>query len=286
MGSKVDGMWTVVKQWRLYVRKAGPVRQQAQTPVFVLIHGLLISSRYMVPTAERLGRSYPVYALDLPGFGKSADPAAVLTIEQLSDAIIAWLDVMHLSQAIFLGNSLGGQILIDLAARYPERVDRLILVGPTVDPQARTVFQQASRLLVDFVFEKPTLLYHLLIDGWRAGVWRTWQTFQYALADYSEEKLAAITAPTLVVRGEWDRVAPQRWVAEIVQRLPHGRATVIDGGPHCVNYTTPDALVQVVQTFLAETAKVFVTPTMGDLGPTYWASKAHENDDTRQTTSS
>lgn len=281
--SNLREQWTVVKRWRLFVRSAGPVEQRAQTPVFVLIHGLLISSRYMVPTAERLARMYPVYALDLPGFGKSADPAQVLTIEQLSDAIIAWLDVMELPQAIFLGNSLGGQILIDLAARYPERVERLILVGPTVDPQARTVFQQASRLLVDFFFEKPSLLYHLLIDSWRAGVWRTWQTFQYALADYSEEKLPAIVAPTLVVRGERDRVAPQRWVEEIVQRLSHRRAAVIDGGPHCVNYTTPDALVQVVQTFLAETAKVSVTPTRGDLGQNHWANKVYENNDTRQT---
>ena len=278
MVNNVDGMWTDVKGWRLFVRHAGPVRQTAQTPVFVLIHGLLISSRYMVPTAERLGRRYPVYALDLPGFGKSADPAQVLTIEQLSDAIIAWMDVMDLPQAIVLGNSLGGQILIDLAARYPERVERLILVGPTVDPQQRTVFQQGARLLVDFVFEKPSLLYHLLIDGWRAGLWRTWQTFQYALADYSEEKLAAIKAPTLVVRGERDRVAPQRWVDEILQRLPNGRSVVIDGGPHCVNYTTPDALVQVVQTFLAENKQPFVNDI--------WPSKVNEDEKARQTITS
>ena len=255
MVSKVKGVWTDVKQWRLYVRTAGPLTQEAQGPVFVLIHGLLISSRYMVPTAERLGMSYPVYALDLPGFGKSADPVRVLTLAQLTDAIVAWMDVMQLPQAIFLGNSLGGQLLMDLAARYPARVDRLILVGPTVDPQARTVMQQAARLLVDFVFEKPSLLYHLLIDGWRAGIGRTWQTFQYALDDYSEDKLSAILAPTLVVRGDRDLVAPQRWVEEITHRLPNGRLAVIDQSPHCANYTTPDALVQVVQAFITETAK-------------------------------
>ena len=260
MMSKVKSRWTAVKQWRLHVRTAGPLIQEVQAPVFVLIHGLLISSRYMIPTAERLGMSYPVYALDLPGFGKSEDPTRVLTLAQLSDAIVAWMDVMQLPQAIFLGNSLGGQILIDLAARYPARVDRLILVGPTVDPQARTVLQQAARLLVDFVFEKPSLLYHLLIDGWRAGIWRTWQTFQYALADYSETKLAAILAPTLVVRGDRDLVAPQRWVEEIAQQLPDGRFAVIEQGPHCVNYSTPDALVQVVQAFMTETAKRPVVP--------------------------
>jgi 2-hydroxy-6-oxonona-2,4-dienedioate hydrolase len=255
----LKSVWTAVNGWCLYARTIAPVSNREQTPVLVLIHGLLISSRYMVPTAAQLGQTYPVYALDLPGFGKSGDPAHVLTLEELSDVIVAWLDVMHLPQAIFLGNSLGAQILIDLAARYPERVDRLILIGPTVDPQARTVVQQASRLLIDFVYEKPSLFYHLLIDCWRAGIWRTWQTFQYALQDYTEEKLSAIQAPTLVVRGDRDLVAPQRWLERITAQLPNGRFYVIPKGPHCVNYTTPGALAQVVHTFIQESTK---TPTL------------------------
>lgn len=239
-------------------------------PVFVLVHGLLISSRYMIPTAERLGLHYPVYALDLPGFGRSENPARVLTIPELADAIVAWMDTRHLPQAIFLGNSLGGQLLMDLAARYPARVDRLILVGPTVDSQAHSVLQQAGRLLFDFIFEDPTLLYHLLIDFFRAGVWRTWQTFQYALQDHSERKLSAIQAPTLVVRGARDPVAPQRWVEEITQFLPNGRLAVIPGAPHCVNYSAPDALVQVVEHFLHESAQA------ANWGPAF-SSKASIN---------
>lgn len=255
MVSAVKELWTIVNGCRIYVRTAAPDCPVVAAPTFVLVHGLLISSRYMMPTMVRLGQHYRVYAPDLPGFGKSANPPQVLTVEGLSDALIAWLDAMCLSQAVFLGNSLGGQILIDLAARYPARVQGLVLVGPTVDPTARTVIQQASRLLVDFLYEKPSLFYHLFIDLWRAGVWRTWQTFHYALWDYTEEKLAAIQAPTLVVRGDRDRVAPQRWVEAITARLAKGQLYVIPKGPHCVNYTTPGALTQVVQRFVEETIK-------------------------------
>ena len=255
MVSKVTSFWTIVNNCRVYVRTAAPDCPAAEAPTFVLVHGLLISSRYMVPMAERLGQRYRVYAPDLPGFGKSQNPPQVLTVEELSDAIVAWMDAMCLSQALFLGNSLGAQILIDLAARYPERVQGLVLVGPTVDPAARTIIQQASRLLVDFLYERPSLFYHLLIDLWRAGVWRTWQTFRYALWDYTEEKLSAIQAPTLVVRGERDRVAPQRWVEAITARLAKGHVVVIPKGPHCVNYTTPGALTQMVQHFIEETVK-------------------------------
>lgn len=255
MVNEVKELWTLVNGSRVYVRTAAPDCPAEGAPTFVLVHGLLISSRYMVPMVTRLGLHYRVYAPDLPGFGKSANPPQVLTIAELSDAIVAWLDAMGLSQAIFLGNSLGSQILIDLAARYPERVTGLVLIGPTVDPQARSVVQQASRLLVDFLYEKPSLFFHLLIDLWRAGVWRTWRTFRYALWDYTEEKISAIGAPTLVVRGDRDRVAPQRWVEAISTHLAKGQLVVIPQGPHCVNYTTPGALTQVVQHFVTETVK-------------------------------
>lgn len=265
MVSQVRTLWTIVNGRRVYVRTAAPDCPTEAAPTVILVHGLLISSRYMTPTLMRLGRHYRVYAPDLPGFGRSDNPAQVLTVEGLSDALIAWMDVMCLRQAVFLGNSLGGQLLIDLAARYPARVAGLVLVGPTVDSAARTVIQQASRLLVDFVYEKPSLFYHLLIDFWRAGIWRTWQTFQYALWDYTEEKLSAIRAPTLVVRGDRDRVAPQQWVEAIKARLAKSQLVVIPQGPHCVNYTTPGALTQVVAHFIEETVKQRPTPAMNVL---------------------
>ena len=141
MVSVVKELWTIVNGCRIYVRTATPDWPAEGAPTFVLVHGLLISSRYMTPTMERLGLYYRLYAPDLPGFGKSQNPPQVLTVEGVSDALIAWMDAMCLSQAVFLGNSLGGQILIDLGARYPERVQGLVLVGPTVDPSARTVIQ-------------------------------------------------------------------------------------------------------------------------------------------------
>ncbi len=247
--STLKSSWTVVRGWRLHARVHTHSGERGQIPV-VLIHGLLISSRYMVPTAQRLAAHYSVYALDLPGFGKSEGPQRVLTIAELADAVVAWMDVMQLPRAILLGNSLGCQVLINLAARYPRRVERLILTGPTVDPAARTVIQQASRLLFDFVLEKPSLLYHLVIDAYAAGIRRTWQTFQYALYETSERQLCSIPAPTLVIRGARDLIATQQWVEEMVRLLPDSQLQVIPKGPHCVNYSTPKALVALVQTFL------------------------------------
>lgn len=221
-------------------------------PTFVLIHGLLISSRYMIPTAERLGVNYPVLVPDLPGFGKSSDPRHVMTLAELADALVQWMDQLNLERPIFLGNSLGCQVLTDLALRYPARVDRLILTGPTLDPHARTLLRQFLRLLADWPRERLSLSFPLLLDIFAGGPLRALQTFRYALRDPIRQKLPQIQAPTLVVRGSRDPIATQQWAEEAVRLLPNGRLVVIPGAPHAVNYSAPDALVEVVRTFVSE----------------------------------
>ncbi len=219
-------------------------------PVFVLIHGLLLSSRYMLPTAELLAVDYPVLVPDLPGFGQSGDPKHVMTLPELADELVKWMDKINLPRAIFLGNSLGCQVLTDLAVRYPARVDRLILTGPTLDPHARTLLQQFLRLLSDGPREPLSLSVPLVRDIFAGGPLRALETFRYALRDPICQKLKQIQAPTLVVRGSRDPISTQRWAEEAVALLPNGRLVVIPGAPHAVNYSAPDALVDVVCAFL------------------------------------
>lgn len=80
----------------------------------VLVHGLVVSSRYMVPTLERLAPYHRVYAPDLPGFGKSDKPPRVLNVAELSDSLVAWMEKIGLKSAALVGNSFGCQIIADL----------------------------------------------------------------------------------------------------------------------------------------------------------------------------
>src|SRR3954471_4860320 len=93
----------------------------------VLVHGLAVSSRYFVPLAEQLVRTRRVLAPDLPGYGRSGSPRRALGIEELANALTEWLDLAELERAPLVGNSLGCQIAVDLAARRPGRVDSLVL---------------------------------------------------------------------------------------------------------------------------------------------------------------
>jgi len=142
---------------------------QARTAV-VLIHGLVISGRYMVPTALELAPLCPVYAVDLPGYGDSAKPRAMLGLPALADALAAWMDAMQLSSAHLVANSFGCQILAEFAVRHAHRVDRLVFQGPTVDPEARTVRQQLARLIRNSSAEGPGLGWISFVDYVKAGM--------------------------------------------------------------------------------------------------------------------
>jgi 2-hydroxy-6-oxonona-2,4-dienedioate hydrolase len=229
----------------------GSIVLPPEQPVFVLVHGLLISSRYMMPTAERLAIDYPVLVPDLLGFGQSSDPPYVPMLAELADTLVQWLNAINLRRPIFLGNSLGCQVLTDLAVRYPTRVERLILTGPTLDPQASSLVAHFLRLLADWPRERLSLSLPLVRDIFAGGLLRALQTFRYALHDPIRQKLAQLQTPTLVVRGDRDPIAPQRWVEEMIQLIPHGRLAVIRGAPHAVTYSAPDALASVVNTFVA-----------------------------------
>ena len=216
----------------------------------VLVHGLVVSSRYMVPTAERLAPYCRVFAPDLPGFGRSENPPRVLDVSGLSDALSAWMGEVGLERATLVGNSLGCQIIADLAVRYPGRVERTVLQGPTIDPLGRSVPRQVGRFLLDAPREPLSLFPIELLDLLSAGARRTWRTFRYALADRIEEKLPYMRVPTLVVCGSRDPIAPQRWAKEATELLPMGRLSVIPGAAHAANYGWAAEFARIIREFL------------------------------------
>ena len=160
------------------------------------------------------------------------------------------MDAVGLKRAVLVGNSMGCQIIADLAVRYPELVERAVLQGSTMDPRGRSVSRQVARFLLDMTREPPSLLSIELRDYLAAGTRRGWHTLRYALEDRIEENLPRLRAPVLVVRGSRDPICPQRWAEEMVQILPKSRLVVLPGAAHAANFGAPEELVNVIREFL------------------------------------
>ena len=246
---QLHSFWATIDGLRAHARISTDASRAGLASI-VMVHGLSVSSRYMVPTARLLARHRQVYAPDLPGFGKSDHPDTVLDIAGLADALEHWLRLLGIGPAVMVGNSMGCQIIAELAVRHPGRIERAVLVGPTVDWHGRTLLEQARRLLVNIPLEPLSSILTQGRDYWAAGLRRTIATFRHALASPIEERLATATFPILIVRGEYDPIAPQRWCEELASLLPDGRLVVIPGAPHAANYDAPMALARIVLEFL------------------------------------
>jgi pimeloyl-ACP methyl ester carboxylesterase len=125
--------WTELDGVRLHARTGG----SGPGPRVVLVHGLAVPHRYLMPTAALLARRHPVGVPDLPGFGLSAEPGRVLGTRELADALGGWLAATGGGPAVLLGNSYGCQLIVDLVIRAPSLAAAVVLAGPTVDPRAR-----------------------------------------------------------------------------------------------------------------------------------------------------
>lgn len=216
----------------------------------VLVHGLGVSSRYMLPTLNLLAPRYPVFAPDLPGFGRTDKPKHPLSLAELADSLAEWMTATGLDQAVLLGNSLGCQVITEFAGRHTARLCRAVLVGPTCDPHAPSPWRQAARLLLDAPREKPAEAALAVVDYWRAGPRRIWTTLGEALHSPVASQLTHMHMPTLVVRGGRDPIVSQQWAEQVTDLLPHGHLVTIPDAPHAANYSAAPTLVRHVTAFL------------------------------------
>jgi len=245
-------IWTEVDGRRMHARAWLGGARGDSTPAVVLVHGLGISGRYMIPTAQRLAPHARVYAPDLPGFGRSVKPPRPLGVEESSEALAAWMRANGLTRAALVANSFGCQVVVDLAARHPALVERAVLIAPTVDRARRTRWHQLTRFLLDIPREPPALIPIALWDYLTAGVSRIWRTLGHALRDRIEEKLPHVRVPTLVVSGGRDPLVPHDWAAHVARLLPAGQLHLIPDAAHAVNFNSPEELARVTLQFLRD----------------------------------
>ena len=242
--------WRTVDGWPMhYVAPAAGDDAGTGRPV-VLVHGAGLSFRYLMPYAAKLAARYRVFAPDLPGFGLSHKPDRILSLERLADWLAKWMRTVGLRPAAVFGQSIGCQIVIDLAVRHPDVVDRAVLQAPTFEPAAsnwpQSLYRWASNRLGETKSNPP----QESADYRECGLKRMVVTINDAIRhDHPERKLPRVACPTLVVRGGMDPLVPQRWAEAATRLLPRGELVVLPGVPHTANSEAPLELMRVTTPF-------------------------------------
>lgn len=217
----------------------------------ILVHGLGLSYRYMLPTAQALMDDFRVLLPDLPGFGGSGKPKKILGIDALADSLASWIMEMRLQPRVaLLGNSLACQIIAAALDRHPTIADAAVWQGPTTPPNERNVFWQLLRWRQNLRYDPPDMKAISRDDYFKCGRRRVWKTFFHALHDRMEDRLPRLHHRILVVRGERDPICREEWAIDVANRLPYGTLVQIPGVAHTLVFTAPAQLAEVTRAFL------------------------------------
>jgi 3-oxoadipate enol-lactonase len=243
----------------------------------VLIMGIGATCQgWLVLQVPELSRDRPNVVFDNRGAGRSEDPGADFTTADLAGDLLALLDELHIERASLLGAFMGGMVAQELAIRHPERVHTLTLVGTfaradarrrmllehwrsLADAQVSYETRVKSRLLWslhDLTFEQSDIIDAMLrfyLDRDAPMEDKVVQRqIDACLAHDALDRLDRIQAPTLVVCGEQDLVAPLPLARELANRIPQARLVPIPGAGHLVPVEMARRFNRLVGRFLLE----------------------------------
>ena len=233
-----------------------------ETPPVVLLHGLGGMHLFWPPQIRRIPR-YRVFALDLPGHGKSSQGGGLQSVEAYADEIVAWMEAVSLHRAVFVGHCLGGAIALSLGMRYPERVLGLGLVASGMrinipqdiqaDASSEATYYKAVQRLVSWSFgsEVPEQLTEFAAEQLRAVRPSVLNGDLLALEGFDcNERLAEIRLPTLIIGGEEDRITPVRYSQLLAHIIPGAVLQVIPQAGHMLMLEQPDLVAKGLVDFL------------------------------------
>jgi pimeloyl-ACP methyl ester carboxylesterase len=248
-------------------------------PTVLMLHGIGGGHRAFAPQVETLaGAGYRAVAWDMPGYGRSA-PIEPYTFKGLAQSVIDLIDALQCDIVTLVGHSMGGMVAQEVIARRPDRVNRLVLCGTSAAFGKRTDGRLAEGWAQQFVAQRTAPLDAgktmeqmaqqlipqmvgpgALPEGLRLAEFcmasvppATYRRALDALVTFDRQQaLAHIRVPTLLVGGEFDRVAAPVVMRQMAAAIVQGRYAEMSGIGHLMNLEAPEAFDALLLEFLRE----------------------------------
>jgi 3-oxoadipate enol-lactonase len=244
---------------------------QGSGEALLLIMGLSYPSYMWHRSRPMLAQRYRTIAFDNRGVGQSDVPPGAYSVALMASDAAAVLDAAGVEAAHVFGVSMGGMIAQEFALQYPKRVRSLILGctspgGPQAvraEPAALEVLmrqsmtpEQAKEAIIPFIYDAGTPRDRVDEDmAIRMKWYPTPQGYAGQLQGIfgwqAYSRLAQITAPTLVIHGETDRLIPPANASLIAERIPGAKLVLIPRASHIFETDQPGAAQHALLEFLA-----------------------------------
>jgi pimeloyl-ACP methyl ester carboxylesterase len=252
--------------WQNRVRMR--VLSKGSGPALVFFHGPW--GLHWDPFLEALSQHFTVHAPEHPGTTPGA-PDDIYQLDNLWDLVLCYdelLEQLGLDGAAFVGHSFGAMVACELAAAYPRRAGRLALIDPIglwrddapvinwmmLDPKELPghIFRDPASAGAKLLFAQPEdEAARVAVQVGLTWAMGTTGKFIWPIPDKGlKKRIHRITAPTLLLWGEHDRLVPRAYAKEFAGRIADTRLEVVAGAGHAPHLEQPDAAARAVQAFL------------------------------------
>jgi 3-oxoadipate enol-lactonase len=252
------------------MKVASVVSGRSDAPTVVLANSLGSTWEMWDANLAALEQHFRVVRFDTRGHGRSPVPPGPYTIDDLTDDAVELLDELGAERAHFVGLSLGGMIGLRLAARFPSRVDRLVVLctGARLDPlsawsdRAELVRAKGTEAVAEAVVRR------WYTPGWLAEHSVVRKESEEMVASTPPDGYAAcceviatmdllddlptITAPTLAIAGAEDPATPPWQLQRIADSVADGKLLVVPEAAHLASAERPDVVTPAVIAHLLE----------------------------------
>jgi 3-oxoadipate enol-lactonase len=201
----------------------------------VLVHGWLGSWRYWVPVMDELSTEYRTYALDLWGFGDSDKGQERYDVDSYVELMVSFMDELGMGRAPLVGHTLGAAIAARLAARYPDRVAKIMAVGLPLTAEAinrRLLSAGPNDTLARLFWHRQRPYEEVEMSLAKMAKNAIALTIQSVARLDLRETLDVIDAPVLTVYGDKDNVIDIAQAEELEGNHYAARAIVLSGSHH------------------------------------------------------
>jgi pimeloyl-ACP methyl ester carboxylesterase len=284
----MDIDWREHQRWLRVGGRLVNVIELGDGPRLLFVHGHSGRWANWLENLPHFAATRRVVALDLPGFGDSEMPVEPISIEGYARTLDAVCDQLEIDAAAVVGNSMGGFVAAELAIKFPQRVERLVLVsaaGLTTKyigasseffrrrsvgafarvvnayagiPEARAqTLMRRGRLrrgILNVIVRHPDRLPAPICaelirgSGKPAAPYATDTIMSYDFRD----RVGEIACPTLIVWGADDRIVPARSADEYEQLIPDTRKEIFADTGHCAMVERPTRFNHVLEDFLGQ----------------------------------
>jgi pimeloyl-ACP methyl ester carboxylesterase len=236
----------------------------------VFVHGAGLDHSWWGLQSRYFGyHGFNVLAVDLPAHGRSGgQPLA--TVEAMADWLFALLKELNIEKAVVVGHSMGSLIALEFAARYPDSIEKIALIGVAYPMKVSDGFLDAARRNDTAAYDMETIWGHApqvpFAGNPNPGMWMYGDTLARlsrlapgvlhtdlaACNGYAAgmDGAAKVKCPVLFILGARDMMTPPKGAQALAQTIPDSRTVTVGISGHSLMAEAPDATLNALIAFL------------------------------------